>query len=87
MLLPAVMYNLALVLAGNGEAYAAARFAGFADGYADQHQLRPAFNTAAARSKLVERLYSTMSPEECKAAMAAGAAWSEEEAFAVAQAA
>jgi hypothetical protein len=38
------------------------------------------------RSRLVERLYSTMSPEECKAAMAAGAAWSEQEAFAVAQA-
>jgi hypothetical protein len=43
--------------------------------------------TIAIRSKLVERLHCAMSPEECRAAMAAGATWSEEEAVAAAEAA
>jgi hypothetical protein len=40
----------------------------------------------AIRSRLVERLHSAMNPDECQTAMAAGAAWSEQEAVAVAEA-
>jgi hypothetical protein len=85
-LLPGAMYQLALVLAVHGEVHAAARLAGFTDGYADQHQLRYGLATAV-RSRLVERLHSSMSPEACQTAMAAGAAWSEQEAVAAAEAA
>jgi predicted ATPase len=75
---------LALVLAERGETDTAARLAGFADGYANRHQISRAASDAAIRSKLVERLNSTMDPEACQAAMAAGTAWSEQEAIAVA---
>ena len=84
--LPGSIYQLALVLAVHGETDTAARLAGFADGYADQHQLSRFGIAIAIRSRLVERLHCAMSPEECQAAMAAGAAWSEQEAVAVAQA-
>jgi hypothetical protein len=83
--LPGAMYQLALVLTVRGEADAAARLAGFTDGYADRHQLRYGFATTV-RSRLVERLRSAMSSEACEAAMAAGAAWSEQEAIAAAEA-
>ena len=77
--------QLALVLAVRGETDTAARLAGFADAYTSQYQGRS--NVAIAiRSKLVERLHCAMSPEACQAAMAAGAAWSEQEAVAAAQA-
>ena len=84
--LPGSIHRHALVLAAQGETDTAARLAGFSDGYADQHQL-PRFGLSVAiRSKLVERLHCAMGSEECKAAMAAGAAWSEQEAVAVAMA-
>ena len=70
-----------------GERDTAARLAGFAAGYADRHQLSRYEIAVAIRGRLVERLNSAMSPDECQAAMAAGAAWSEQEAIAVAQAA
>ena len=82
--LPGSIDQLALVLAVHGETDAAARLAGFADGYADRHQLSRFGLGIAIRGRLVERLNSAMSPEECQAAMAAGAAWSEQEAVAVA---
>jgi hypothetical protein len=78
--------QLALVLATHGNTDTAARLAGFADGYADQHPLGGPDIALAIRSRLVERLHAVMTPEECQAAMAAGAAWSEQEAIAVAQA-
>jgi hypothetical protein len=78
--------QLALVLAVHGETDTAARLAGFADGYADQRQVSRFSIGTAVRSQLVEHLHCAMSPEECQAAMAAGAAWTEQEAFAVAQA-
>jgi predicted ATPase len=84
--LPGVMYRLALVLAVHGDADAAARLVGFADVYADRHQFGYGWVTQAVRSRLVERLHSAMSPDECQTAMAAGAAWSEQEAFAAAEA-
>ncbi len=83
--LPASIYLLAIVLAAHGETDTAARLAGFADGYADQHQLNRYGTYRAIRSKLLERLRSAMSPEECQTAMAAGAAWSEQEAIAAAE--
>jgi len=83
---PSLIYQLALVLAAYGETETAARLAGFADGYADQHQLTPTGTVIALRSRLVERLHSAMSPDECQTAMAAGAAWSEQEAIAAAEA-
>ncbi len=79
------IYQLALVLAVHGEVGIAARLAGFADGYPDHDQLSRYEIAIAVRSRLVERLHRTMSPQECQTAMAAGAAWSEQEAFAVAQ--
>jgi predicted ATPase/class 3 adenylate cyclase len=80
--------RLALVLAVHGETDAAARLAGFADGWADQHQLsRYSRIDNAIRSRLVDCLQSAMSPEECQAAMATGAAWSEQEGVAAAEAA
>jgi len=85
--LPGSIYQLALVLAVRGETNTAARLAGFADGYADQHQLGRFEIAVAIRSRLIERLHSTMGPEECQTAMAAGAAWSEQEAVAAAEAA
>ena len=85
--LPGSIDQLALVLAVHGETDTAARLAGFADGYADQHQLSRGHIATAIRSRLVERLHSAMSPEECQTAMAAGAAWSEQEALAAAEAA
>jgi tetratricopeptide (TPR) repeat protein len=78
---------LALVLVVHGETHTAARLAGFADGYANRHQISRAAGDTAIRSRLVDRLYSAMSPEECETAMAAGAAWSEREAVASAEAA
>jgi predicted ATPase len=77
------IYLLALVLVVHGETDTAARLCGFADGYADQHQLG---SRTAIRSRLVEHLRRAMSPDECQAVMAAGAAWSEQEAMAAAQA-
>ena len=84
--LPGSIDQLALVLAVHGETDTAARLAGFADGYADQHQLGRSDIAIAIRSRLVERLHCAMSPDECQTAMAAGAAWSEQEAVAAAQA-
>jgi predicted ATPase/DNA-binding winged helix-turn-helix (wHTH) protein len=78
--------QLALVLALRGETDTAARLFGFADSYADRHQLSRHGIATAIRSRLVERLHCAMGPEECQTAMAAGAAWSEQEAVAVAQA-
>jgi predicted ATPase/DNA-binding winged helix-turn-helix (wHTH) protein len=79
--------QLALVLAVHGETDTAARLAGFADRYADQHQLSRFGTARAVRSRLVERLHCAMSPDECQTTMAAGAAWSEQEAIAAAEAA
>jgi tetratricopeptide (TPR) repeat protein len=84
--LPGSIDQLALVLAVHGEIDTAARLAGFADNYANQHQLGRLEIAVAIRSRLVERLNCAMSPDECQAAMAAGAAWSEQEAVAAAQA-
>ena len=81
------IYQIALVLAVYGETDTAARLTGFADAYADRHQLSRLEIATWMRSKLVERLQCAMSPDECKAAMAAGAAWSEQEAVAAAEAA
>jgi hypothetical protein len=82
--LPRAIDQLALVLAVRGDTGTAARLAGFADHYADRHQLSRYATARAVRSRLVERLHCAMGPEECQAAMAAGAAWSEQEAFTVA---
>jgi hypothetical protein len=84
--LPDSIDQLALVLAVHGETDIAARLAGFADGYADTHQLSRHGIATAIRRRLVQRLHCAMSSEECQTAMAAGAAWSEQEAVAVAQA-
>jgi predicted ATPase/class 3 adenylate cyclase len=83
--LPDSIDQLALVLAVHGETDVAARLAGFADGYADRHQLGRHGMTTAIRNRLVERLHRAMGPDECQAAMAAGAAWSEQEAIAAAE--
>jgi hypothetical protein len=83
--LPNSIYQLALVLAAHGETDTAARLAGFADGYADLHQLRRSHIVTAIRSRLVECLHCVMGPDECQTAMAAGAAWSEQEAIAAAE--
>jgi predicted ATPase/class 3 adenylate cyclase len=85
--LPRTIDQLALVLAMHGETNTAARLASFADGYADRHQLRRGHIGTPIRSRLVERLHRAMNPDQCKAAMAEGAAWSEQEAVAVAEAA
>ena len=85
--LPGSIDQLALILAVHGETDPAARLAGFADGYADRHQLSRFGLEIAIRRRLVERLHRAMSSEECKAAMAEGAAWSEYEAVAAAEAA
>ncbi len=85
--LPGSIYELALVVATRGEVDIAARLAGFADCYADQHQLSRGGLGMRIRSSLVERLQCAMGPDECQAAMAAGAAWSEQEAIAAAEAA
>jgi tetratricopeptide (TPR) repeat protein len=84
--LPTFIYPLALVLAALGQTDTAARLAGFADGCVEHRQLGRHGITAAIRSRLVERLHRAMSPDECQTAIAAGAAWSEQEAIAVAQA-
>ncbi len=84
--LPGSIDQLALVLAVRGETGLAARLAGFADHYAGQHQLSRFEIAGAIRARLMERLHGAMSPDECTAAMAAGAAWSEQEAIAVAEA-
>jgi predicted ATPase/DNA-binding winged helix-turn-helix (wHTH) protein len=81
------IYQIALVLAVHGETDTAARLTGFADAYADRHQLRRGHTAAPIRRRLVECLHGTMNPDECKAAMAAGASWSEQEAIAAAEAA
>ena len=57
------------------------------EGYAKQHQISRAIGDTAVRDRLVERLHCAMTPEECQTAMAAGAAWSEQEAVAAAEAA
>ncbi len=85
--LPGPNYQLALVLAVHGETDTAARLAGFTDSYTDRHQLGRNIISTAIRSRLVERLHSGMATDECEAAIAAGAAWSEQEAFAAAEAA
>jgi tetratricopeptide (TPR) repeat protein len=82
---PNLLRQLAIVLAAQGKTNIAARLAGFADGYADQHQLTPTGTVLAVRSQLVERLHSATSPDECKTAMAAGASWTEQEAIAAAE--
>ncbi len=81
------IYQIALVLAVHGETDTAARLTGFADAYADRRQLRRGHTATPMRRRLVECLHCAMSPDECKAAMAAGAAWSEQEAVAAAEAA
>jgi tetratricopeptide (TPR) repeat protein len=83
---PVPMYLVALVLAVHGETDTAARLAGFEDGHADQAQLGLYGFGTAIRSRLVERLQGAMSPDELQTAMAAGAAWTEQEAIAAAQA-
>src|SRR5262249_19614742 len=83
--LPGSIYQIALVLAVQRETDTAARLAGFADGYADKHELGGFDIDIAIRSRLVERLHNSMSPDECQAAMAEGAAWSELEAAAAAE--
>jgi predicted ATPase/DNA-binding winged helix-turn-helix (wHTH) protein len=85
--LPHSIYQIALVLAVHGETDTAARLTGFADGYADRHQLMLGHTATPIRRRLAERLHCAMSPDECQAAMAAGAAWSEEEVVAAAEAA
>ena len=85
--LPRTIDQLALVLAVHGKTDTAARLAGFADAYADRHQLTRYVTGIAIRSRLVERLHRASSPDECQTAMAAGAAWSEQEAIAAAGAA
>ena len=85
--LPGSIYQIALVLAVQGETDTAASLAGFADGYADQHQLGHSKIAIAIRSRLVERLRCAMSPDECRTAVAAGAVWSEQEAVSAAEAA
>lgn len=79
------MFQLALVLAVQGQTDRAARLAGFADHYADQHQLSQYATAIAIRRRLAERLHSAITPDDCQAAMAAGAAWSEQEAITAAQ--
>jgi predicted ATPase len=81
------IYQLALVLAAHGKTDTAARLAGFAGGRAGPRQVNPSGIASAIRSRLIERLRCAMGPEECEAAMAAGAAWSEQEAVAAAEAA
>jgi tetratricopeptide (TPR) repeat protein len=83
--LPGSIDQLALVLEVRGETDAAARLAGFADGYANRHQLQRGQIGTQIRSRLVERLQRAMSSDECQAAMAAGAAWSEQEAVAASE--
>jgi len=85
--LPGSIDLIALVLAMHGETDTVTRLTGFADGYADRHQLRRGHIITPIRSRLVGRLHAAMSPHECQAAMTAGATWSEQEAVAVAQAA
>jgi tetratricopeptide (TPR) repeat protein len=85
--LPGLIYQFALVLAVHGETDTAARLAGFADGYVDRQQLSSSGIDTAIRGRLIDRLYSAMSPKECQTTMAAGAAWSEQEAIAAAEAA
>ena len=80
------IYQLALVRALCGETDTAARLAGFADNCSDPHQASRSSMVIAIRNRLVERLHCAMRPEECQAAMAAGAAWSEQEAIAAAEA-
>ena len=84
---PRAIDQLALVLAVRGETDTAARLAGFADAYADRHQLTPYVTAIAIRSRLVAHLHSAMSLDDCQTAMAVGAAWSEHEAVAAAEAA
>jgi tetratricopeptide (TPR) repeat protein len=77
---------LALVLAKRGEHYTAARLAGFSEAYANRHQIsRAGIGDTAIRSRLAERLHTAMGREACQTAMAAGAAWSEQEAIAAAE--
>jgi tetratricopeptide (TPR) repeat protein len=85
--LPGSIYELALVLAVRGESVTAARLVGFADRYAQQHQLGSFEIATWMRSRLVKRLLVAMRPDECQTAMAVGAAWSEQEATAAAEAA
>jgi tetratricopeptide (TPR) repeat protein len=85
--LPNSIDLLALILAVQGKTDTAARLVGFADGYADRHQLRRGHIATPIRSRLLKRLHGAMGPEECQAAMAAGAVWSEQEAVAAAEAA
>jgi ATP/maltotriose-dependent transcriptional regulator MalT len=83
--LPASIYQLAVVLAVRGETDTAARLAGFVDRYVEQHQLNRLEIATWMRSRLVELWHSAMSPDEYQTAMAAGAAWSELEAFVAAR--
>jgi len=85
--LPGLIYQIALVLTAKGKTEIAAHLAGFADSHADQHQLSGLSTVRAVRNRLVERLYSALGPETCEIAIAAGAAWSEQEAIAAAEAA
>jgi predicted ATPase len=78
---------LALVLAVRGENDTSARLAGFADAYAKRHQISRHAGDTEIRSRLLERLHCAMTPEACETAMAAGAAWSEQEAVAAVEAA
>jgi predicted ATPase len=77
--------TLAFILAVRGETDTAARLVGFADGYADRHQISRGAGDTATRSRLLERLHSALGPDKCQTAMAAGAAWSEQEAVAAAE--
>jgi hypothetical protein len=84
--LPGSIDQLALIRTVDGETGIAAGLAGFADGYAHRHQLSRHGIATAIRARLVERLHCAMTPDQCQAAMAAGADWSEQEATAIAQA-
>ena len=79
-------YLLALALVLRGETDTAARLAGYGDGYVDQFTSSLYGFGIAIRNRLFERLHHAMSSDECQTAMAAGAAWCEQEAVAVTQA-
>jgi predicted ATPase/class 3 adenylate cyclase len=84
--LPDSLDQLALIAALRSDATRAARLAGYADAYAERYEITRYGIALAIRCKLLERLYADVTREECQALMAEGAAWSEQEAVAVAQA-
>lgn len=84
--LPDSLDQLALIAALRSDTSRAARLAGYADAYADRYGISRYGIALAIRSKLLERLYTEVTCDECQALMAEGAAWSEQEAIAAAHA-